>query len=86
MSVEANLAEVVAACRDKLTAQEGVDAAIRRRERATWRLVREDGLPMRTAHRLVLERLAAEGFTDEQIRGLGVSFQSMRDAVERPRG
>ena len=107
MSVEAHLAEVVAACREKLEARERMvaevsdaeaavrqaretgaaadAAAIARRDRALLALVREDGVPARQVPVRVREALLAEGFTAEQIDGLGVSYPAVRNAVERPR-
>lgn len=85
MSIERNLDEVVAACRDKATAVAADAAAVARREQALWRLVHEDGVPARQVPGIVRAHLTAEGFTADQIDGMGVSYGSIRAAVERPR-
>lgn len=83
MSVEDDLREVVAACKAKLNAQTDLEEAVARRERALWRLVHEDGVAKSKVAPLVLERLRAEGFTDDMIAGSGVSPANVRLAVDR---
>lgn len=48
------------------------------RDGIEWELVNKDGLVPREAAQKIRERLMAEGFTEEQIRGLGVSEHSIK--------
>ena len=75
--------EAVRVAREKGT--EADVAAAARRDAALRRLVQEDGVPARQVPVRVRERLLAEGFTAEEIEGLGVSYGAVRLAVERPR-
>jgi hypothetical protein len=43
-----------------------------------WALVNEAGLTARQAAEQIRDRLLSEGFTDEQIRALGVSEASIK--------
>lgn len=80
MSVEAILDELVSVCRTLDAAR----SAPARREELIRALVAE-GVAARQVPVRVRERLLAEGFTVEQIEGLGVSYGAVRNAVERPR-
>lgn len=83
MSVDDILTALVSACRDKLDAEAKVADAIRRREDAQVDLCASLSIPM--ASQRSIERLREEGFTEEQIAGLGVSPGATRLALSRRR-
>lgn len=81
MSVEATLDELVAVCRTLDAAR----SAAGHREDLIRRLAAQ-GVAVRRIPALVRERLLEEGFTAEQVDGLGVSYGAVRNAVERSGG
>lgn len=79
------MSDVVAVCRDKLTLRSAFreqDRALIARLEEAYRRLHAAGVPVRAIPRRVKERLVAEGLSEEQIRGLGVSYSAAKKAVE----
>lgn len=84
MTTEGDLTEAVDATVKRLKADALVDAQVQRRKRAVYRLYHEHGMSAPAIARALTERLEARGYTDEQIKGMGVGLGSVRIAVENP--
>ncbi len=84
MTNEDDLAAAVEATLAKLGADNESDAQLRRRKRVLHRLYHEGGMSAPAIARALTERLAERGYSEAQIKGLGVSLVNVRKAVESP--
>ncbi len=82
MSAEQTVEAVVAACWAKVVARVDDERAVQARDDAIRRLVKVDGVSARRAPLLLREALLASGFTEPELRGLGVSYAAIRKATE----
>jgi len=82
MTRESDLTEAVDATLKRLKADAQVDAQVLRRKRAVWRLSHEHGMTAKAIVAALSERLEARGYTQEQIKGMGVGLGSVRLASE----
>lgn len=83
MSAEVHLAELVEVCRARLAARDADSAAMREVRRLLWLLAHEDRVRRRDIPGLARAALLEAGVPPEDVRRLGLSWSSVRLAVER---
>lgn len=76
------VSEAVEAILERIRADRAREAAIRRREVAVWRLYHDLGVTAPDTSRALIVGLRAAGFSDDEIRGQGASYDAVRKTVE----
>lgn len=80
-----HLDQLVTIARRKLTNLDERRDLDTERDRVHWDLTNTDGLSSPAAARAIRERLEAEGFTEAQIRAVGVSEHTIKPIARLPR-